>query len=317
MFGFIWQLCLLILGLIPLLIWWYVRNVKRRGGGVAFHTDLAFFQGLKSPRFAKRRDLPVVLFGLALALSMVAFARPTAPLPMLDNRTTIMLALDVSGSMRNTDIAPSRFVAAQEAARAFVRQLPGDLQLGLVTFAGSAAVNVSPGTDRKAVFDAIDSLYMFRGTAIGAGIRESLGVLPGRTLEPSKQKLDPNAPRAIIVLMTDGRNNREPDPLEMAEIAKQNGVPVYTIGLGTQSEANNSNPYAGFDPETLMSIARSTGGKYFEAKSAGQLEQVFRSLSSSLGWVMRPSEVTHLVAVLAGLLLLGSIVFGETNRRVI
>jgi Ca-activated chloride channel family protein len=248
---------------------------------------------------------------------MVALARPTAPLPMLDNRTTIMLALDVSGSMRNTDIAPSRFVAAQEAARAFVKQLPSDLQLGLVTFAGSAMVNVSPGTDRKAVFEAIDSLYMFRGTAIGAGIRESLGALPGRSLEPSKQKLDPNAPRAIIVLMTDGRNNREPDPLEMAEIAKQNGVPVYTIGLGTQSESNNSNPFSGFDPETLMSISRSTGGKYFEAKSAGQLDQVFRSLGSSLGWVMRPSEVTHLVATLAGLLLLCSIVFSETNRRVI
>ena len=108
-----------------------------------------FFQSLKSPRFAKRRDIPVVLFGLALASSMVAFARPTAPLPMLDNRTTIMLALDVSGSMRNTDISPSRFVAAQEAARAFVKQLPDDLQLGLVTFAGSAAVNVSEGFSRK------------------------------------------------------------------------------------------------------------------------------------------------------------------------
>jgi Ca-activated chloride channel family protein len=219
--------------------------------------------------------------------------------------------------MRNTDISPSRFVAAQEAARAFIKQLPDDLQLGLVTFAGSAMVNVSPGTERKALLEAIDALYMFRGTAIGAGIRESLGVLPGRSLEPSKQKLDPNAPRAIIVLMTDGRNNREPDPLEMAALAKQNGVPVYTIGLGTQSETNNSNPFAGFDPETLISIAQTTGGKYFEAKSAGQLNDVFRKLGSSLGWVLRPGEVTHLLATLAGLLLFLSIVVSETNRRVI
>jgi Ca-activated chloride channel homolog len=317
MFGFLWQLCLLALVLIPLLVWWYVRNIRRPGGGVAFNTDVAFFRSLQAPRFVRQRDIPTVLFVLALASSMVALARPTAPTPMLDNRTTIILALDISGSMRNTDITPSRFVAAQEAARAFVKQLPSDLQLGLVTFAGSAMVNVSPGTERKALLEAIDSLYMFRGTAIGAGIRESLGVLPGRSLEPSKKKLDPNAPRAIIVLMTDGRNNREPDPLEMAALAKQNLVPVYTIGLGTQSEANNSNPFAGFDPETLISIAQMTGGKYFEAKSAEQLHDVFRKLGSSLGWVLRPGEVTHLVATLAGLLLFLSIVVSEANRRVI
>jgi Ca-activated chloride channel homolog len=317
MIGFIWQLCLLVLVLVPLLVWWYYRNIGQRGGGIAYHPDSVFFLNLQTPRFAQRRDIPAALFVLAVVLSMVALARPTAPLPVLDNRTTIILALDVSGSMRNGDIEPSRFVAAQEAARAFVKQLPGDIQLGLVTFAGSAQLVVSPGTERKEMLDAIDLLSMFRGTAIGAGIRESLSALPGRSLEPTKQKIDPNAPRAIVVLMTDGRNNREPDPLEMARLAKQNGVKVFTIGLGTQSQSSNDNPFGGFDPETLKGIAQTTGGKYFEAKSAKQLHEVFSGLGSSLGWIFRPSEVTHVIALLAGLLLLLSIVFSERYRRVI
>ena len=317
MIGFIWQLCLLALVLIPLLIWWYYRNMKRPGENVALFTDVAFLKSLVTPRFVARRDLPAALFVLALALSVVALARPTAPFPMLDNRTTIMLALDVSGSMRNSDIAPSRFIAAQEAARAFVKGLPNDIQLGLVTFAGSAQVNTTPSTNRTAVLEAIDGLIMSRGTAIGAGIRESLGAMAERQKMIADQKLQENPPPAFIVLMTDGRNNREPDPLEMAQNAKKLKVPVFTIGLGTQNEVANSNPFQGFDPETLKSIANTTGGKYFEAASAGELKKVFASLGSSLAWVFRPGEVTGVIAALAGVLLLFSIVVSEVNRKVI
>jgi Ca-activated chloride channel family protein len=317
--GFIWDSLLLSLVVIPALVWWYARSVARRGGGgFALHSDSEFLGVVRQRRFARRRDLPALLFVVALALSVVALARPTAPLPTLDNRTTIMLAMDVSGSMRNDDIKPSRFVAMQESARKFVRQLPQDINLGLVSFAGEAAVNVPPGTDRQPIFDSIDAMYMARGTAIGAGIRESLGALPGRTNDPDATKpVDQNPPPAIVVLLTDGRNNREPDPLEMAQLARGQEVKVFTIGLGTQDPSQENNPWAGFDPDTLKSIAQTTGGQYFEARSADQLGAIYNSLGRNLGWTLRPGEVTHVVAAIAGVLLLISMVFGETHRRVI
>jgi Ca-activated chloride channel homolog len=318
MIGFIWDSWLLFLVLVPALIWWYVRSVSKRGGGFAVHSDTEFLNLIRPRRFSRRRDIPAALFIVALGLSVVALARPTAPLPTLDNRTTIMLALDVSGSMRNDDIKPSRFVAMQESARAFVKQLPRDINLGLVSFAGEAAVNVTPSLERQPILDAIDAMYMARGTAIGAGIRESVGALPGRTNDPEATKpLENNPPPAVIVLLTDGRNNREPDPLEMAQLARGQAVKVFTIGLGTQDPSQQNNPWAGFDPETLQSIADTTGGKYFEARSADQLGAIYNSLGRNLGWTLKPGEVTHVVAALAGLILLLSMFFGETNRRVI
>ncbi len=320
MIGFIWVQFLPVLALLPVLVWWYRRSLARRGGGTAAHSDSEFLQSLLSPRFARRRDLPAALFGLALVCSVLALARPTAPVPTLDDHTTIMLALDVSGSMRNNDVQPSRFVAAQEAARAFARQLPAGVNLGLVSFAGSAALNTPPTTERESLLSAIDSLFMSRGTAIGAGIRESLGALRGAQPEPAGaagSSVPTDTAPAFIVLMTDGRNNREPDPLEMAALAQKRGVKVYTIGLGTQRETSNTNPFAGFDPETLRRIAEATGGQYFEAQSAGQLMEVFRSLGRSLGWRVQSTEVTGFVAALSGILLFLSLMASETNRRVV
>jgi Ca-activated chloride channel homolog len=161
-------------------------------------------------------------------------------------------------------------------------------------------------------------MYMARGTAIGAGLRESVAALPARTVDDDATKpLEPDPPPAVVVLLTDGRNNREPDPLEMAALAKSQQVRVYTIGLGTQESNESGNSFQGFDPEVLQQIARTTGGEYFEARSAGQLGSVYNALGSKLGWTFKPGEVTHVVAAFAGLLLLISMIFGERNRRVI
>jgi Ca-activated chloride channel homolog len=316
--GFIWAAWLLGLVVLPLTLWWYFRLISKRGAAVAVHSDAEFLMSLKRPSFARRRDLPAVLFVLALGLSVVALARPTAPLPSLDNRTTIMMAVDVSGSMRTDDIKPSRFAAMQTAVRDFVRQLPGDINVGLVSFAGTAALNVPPGTERQVILDAVDAMFMSRGTAIGAGLRESVAALPGRSVaEKPAKPLEPNPPPAIVVLLTDGRNNRDPDPLEMAALAKAQQVRVYTIGLGTQESNASGNYFQGFDPEVLKTIAQTTGGEYFEARSAGQLGTVYRSLGSRLGWRLKPGEVTHVVAACAGLLLFAAMIASERNRRVI
>jgi Ca-activated chloride channel homolog len=316
--NFIWGAWLLGIALVPLALWWYTRHVSKPAEAVVHHTDAEFIASLARPRLSRRRDLPALLFVATLALGVVALARPVAPLPQLDNRTTVMIAVDVSGSMRNDDIKPSRFIAMQDAVRGFVKQLPSDLKIGLVSFAGTAALNVPPTLERQGLLDAVDAMFMARGTAIGAGLRESIAALPARTvLEKATQPLEPNPPPAIVVLLTDGRNNRDPDPLEMAALAKTQQVKVYTIGLGTLESNASGDTFRGFDPQVLQDMARMTGGAYFDAASAAQLKSIYAKLGSNLGWTFKPSEITHVVATAAGLLLLVAMVSGERNRRVI
>jgi Ca-activated chloride channel homolog len=317
MIGFIWPLQLLALLLVPLLIWLYTRNVTRPAEAVAYHPDAEFLAGVARQRFAVRRDIPVLLYLLAVGLGVTALARPTAPVPVPDNRTTVMLALDVSLSMEADDIKPTRFIAAQEAARVFIKQLPSGTKVGLVSFAGYAAVNVTPTADHDAVLKAIDELSMGRGTAIGAGLLEALRALPDRAGE----ELPKNPAPVAMVLMTDGRSNRPPDPIEAAAEARTMQVPVYTVGLGTEGGMINfegsQQMVVGFDPETLQTIASTTGGKYFEARSAGQLTSVFKGLGRSIGWTTKPGEVTGIVASAAGILLLVALFMGERSRRLI
>ena len=318
MVNFIWGAWLLGIALVPLALWWYAKNVTRPAEAVVYHPDAEFIASLKPASLSRQRDLPALLFVATLALSLVALARPIAPLPQLDNRTTVVIAVDVSGSMRNDDIKPSRFLAMQVAVRGFIKQLPSDLKLGLVSFAGTAALNVAPTFERRELLDAVDAMFMARGTAIGAGLRESIAALPARTvLETATKPLEVNPPPAIVVLLTDGRNNREPDPIQIARIAKTQQVKVYTIGLGTLESNQGGETYRGFDPKVLQDIAQITGGEYFAASSADQLGAVYTKLGSNLGWTFKPSEVTHVVATVAGLLLLSAMVFGERNRRVI
>ena len=227
MVNFIWGAWLLGIALVPLALWWYARNVAKPAEAVVYHPDAEFIASLEPALVSRGRDLPAMLFVATLALSLVALARPVAPLPQLDNHTTVMIAVDVSGSMRNDDIKPSRFIAMQNAVRGFIKQLPSDLKVGLVSFAGTAALNVSPTTERRGLLDAVDAMFMARGTAIGAGLREAIAALPARTVLGNATKpLDSNPPPAIVVLLTDGRNNRDLDPIKMAALAKAQQVKV-------------------------------------------------------------------------------------------
>lgn len=317
--GFLWPLALLGLLVIPWAVWLYRRNLERQSEAVVYHPDLAVLAraGSRGSRFG--RYIPAGLYALALSVGVVALARPTAPLPVPDNKTTVMMALDVSLSMRADDIKPTRFEAAKDAAKIFVRQLPQGMKVGLVSFAGYAVQDVAPTNDHDQILQAIDTLSLGRGTAIGKGLIESVRALPGRA--ETDQKSD-KLPPAAIVLLTDGRNNRPPDPSEGASLARDMQVKVYTVGLGTEEgflrqEGGIGGFTVGFDPETLKSIAETTGGSYFEARSAGQLSSIYTKLGRSIGWTTKPGEVTGLLSAVAGVLLFGSLLVAQLSRRVL
>ncbi|WP_102126925.1 VWA domain-containing protein [Deinococcus planocerae] len=314
--SFIWPWALAALALLPLLVWLYLRGLGRPAAAAALHPDLRLLAQARGRPRPLRRHLPAALYLGALSLALVALARPTAPLPLPDDRTAIMLTMDVSRSMEAEDIKPSRFFAAQEAARNFVRSLPQGVRVGLASFAGYAVLNTPPTTRHEQVLVAIDGLGLARRTAIGDGLLESLRALPERGPEVTNTR---DLPAAAIVLLSDGRNNSGSDPLEAAAEAKRLGVKVYTVGLGTE----NGDPgmggwggfWGGFDAETLKQIASTTGGRYFEARSAGELNSIYRDLGRSLGWTVQPREVSGFVAALAGLMLLSSLGVSELLTR--
>lgn len=317
--AFLWPWALLGLLILPVAIWLYRRNLERHSEAVVLHPDLEVLAraGSKGSGFA--RFIPAILFVDALAVGILGLARPTAPLPVPDNKTTIMMAIDVSLSMNADDIAPTRYQAAQEAAKLFVRQLPAGTKVGLVSFAGYATLDAPPTADHDQIVQAIDDLTLGRGTAIGKGLIESVRALPARG--ESDPKTD-NLPPAAIVLLTDGRNNRPPDPQEGAALARDLKVKVYTVGLGTEGGylnlgENGGGFMVGFDPETLRAIARTTGGQYFEARSAGQLTSIYRGLGRSIGWTTKPGEVTGILSAIAGLFLFASLLASQVSRRVL
>lgn len=299
---------LLLLGL-PLLIWVY-RSRFVRSGSSAYALLPGLSQLRQVQRDAWKRHLGAGLYLLALALGIVALARPQATLRVPDNLAGVMLAMDVSGSMRASDIPPSRLEAAQKAAQDFVRALPEEAKVGLVSFAGYATLEVPLTTDHQSVIDRIALFQLARGTAIGEGLLESLKAFPadaqGKPLGPS-----------TIVLLSDGRSNRGTDPLEAAQKAKQMGVKVHTIGLGKPLAAGEVPSYLAFDEEALRAIAETTGGQYYTAESVEALQAAYRKLQRAVGWKLEHTEVTGILGLFSGLLLASSLIMAQLRRRVV
>lgn len=320
-FGFVWPWALALLALLPLLTMWYLRGLRGRGGSAATHSDGSRLARLGvTPRHA--RHLPAALYLAAVALAVVALARPTARMPAPDDLRTIVLSVDVSCSMRAPDVAPNRIVAAQEAARTFVKAVPDSARVGLVTFDRSATLRVSPTTRHETLLSAIDEFTLTCGTAIGDGLLESLRALPGRE---DGREARPPFPAAAVVLLSDGRNNVGADPLTAAARARELDVPVFTVGLGTDGgfvsggrQGDGMGFNAGFDEQTLREMATLTGGRYYEASSAGELREIYGTLARSLGWTSRIRELTVGVALLAALALVASLAAAERiTRRVL
>ncbi|HEY3247785.1 MAG TPA: VWA domain-containing protein [bacterium] len=314
--SFIWPVMLWVLLLVPSLIVFYRRLLVRPAAvPVVWPTAPAARQAMDA-RTPVRRHLAAVCFAAALVVIIMAIARPVTPLPVPADRSAIMLALDVSGSMRSQDMLPSRLAAAQSAAKDFVRALPARVHLGLVVFAGFASVLAPPTTEHSRIVDLIDGVSTARRTAIGEGLIEAVAALPERIRptpgSPIPSKPPGVRPPGIVVLLSDGRSNAGIDPLEAAAIARQQDVTVYTVGVGQREASFNSWTIGGsLDEETMQAIAAATGGTYYHAGTAEGLRQIYTRLARRVGWERRPVEVTGAAAGLAAVLALAAVVLSR------
>lgn len=332
---FLWPHYLWLLLALPLLPAVYVWLLRRRGKPAVRYSSVQLVNEAAGRSW--RRHVPPALFLLAFAILLLAAARPIASIPLPWARTTILLAMDVSLSMRVTDVQPNRMVAAQEAAKQFLKELPRDIEVGLVTFAGSTQVAQRATLDRAALTAAIDAFQMQRGTAVGNAIVVSLAELfpdhgldvgdmtfgatnkvRGRSLDdkvkPGPKQITPvkpgSYPSAAIILLTDGRRTTGVDTLEAAKMAADRGVRIYVVGLGTvngtAAYGEWMSIYLQLDEPTLREVARMTGGEYHHAGTADKLRTVYETLGSQLIVQARETELAALLAILAALLMVAA-----------
>jgi Ca-activated chloride channel homolog len=330
-------LALLALLLIPLTVLALVLARRRRIRYAIRYPALDVLAGVVE-RERRGRWIPAALLILALTALLLGAARPMARVPVPRDEATVMLVIDVSGSMNADDVEPTRIEAAQRAASRFLDRLPDRFQVGLVVFSSEAETLVPPTTDREAVRSALTTLNANGGTAMGDGLARALDVIeaarqeatgggtggggppttvdPGAT--PSPTTPDPNAqqpavPPAVTLLLSDGANSAGGDPFIQAERARQLRVPVYTIALGTAGGVlRQPNAFGGTriqpvppDPDSLARIAETSNGRFFEAPSSDNLTAVYDSLGSRIGFRMEEREVT-VAFTAAGLLLLAA-----------
>ncbi|WP_422770924.1 VWA domain-containing protein [Plantactinospora sp. WMMC1484] len=284
---------LLLLGVLGLGIW-YVLLQRRRSRYAVRFTNLRLLDRVAPDRPSWRRHVPAGLFLAMLALLVVGFARPEAEVRVPRERATVMVAVDVSTSMLATDVEPDRLAAAKSAAHRFAETLPDEFNVGLVAFAGSAAVLVPPGTDRAVLHSGIRRLAEgstgVQGTAIGEAIGTSLEAI--RTFDAQAAK---NPPPARIVLLSDGANTSGRDPLAAADEAVQVGVPVHTISFGTASGyvARGGRPIrVPVDGQTLRAVAEQTRGGYHEAGTSDELRAVYEDIGTSVGYRTEKQDVS-------------------------
>jgi Ca-activated chloride channel homolog len=304
-------LVLLALLALPLLAVLYVLEQRRRRAAAAAFAVPAL-QPAVTPRLPGwRRHAPLLAVALALALLVVAAARPQRTVAVPVERAAVMLATDVSGSMTATDVQPSRLVAAKRAARSFVDELPGRVNVGLVAFNSTPTVLQSPTRDRDSVRAAIDSMQPSGGTATGEAIATATSALR-RNATSAKRR-----PPAAILLLSDGKSTSGRDAVGAARAAARLDVPVYTVVLGTQGgtitvpRANGTGTATRPVPpdrESLARIARASGGKSYTAQSASRLNEIYESLGSQLGRENRKRQITSAVAGGALLLMMGGVV---------
>jgi Ca-activated chloride channel family protein len=335
MMNFLWPSLLWTLLLLPLLVLLYLWLLRRRKQAVLPYADLGLVKQALGRGGAWKRHVPPALLLLSLAALLLASARPTAVMTLPLAEQNIILAMDVSGSMRAADVQPTRLVAAQNAAKAFLTDLPRDVRVGVVAFAGTAAVVQAPTFSREDVVAAIDRFQLQRATAIGSGIVLSLAtIVPDAGIDLSQVTGQRPMPQALgdtnnenkarefkpvepgsyasaaVILLTDGQRTTGPDPVESARMAAERGVRVYTVGIGTKE--GDTIGFEGWsmrvrlDEETLKTIADLTRAEYFYAGTAADLKKVYQTLSSRLVMEKKETEITALFAALGAALALAA-----------
>ena len=332
---FSWPWALLSLLIMPIVagVVWLLRRRRRRAAVRV--TSIALVRAALPPRTRWTGLIPTLLLLLGFATLGVGAARPQATVPVPSNSTTIMLAMDTSGSMCSTDVEPNRLTVAQQAAVSFIESQNGGTKIGLVAFAGVAGLQVPPTTDKDALIEAIDNFTTARGTAIGSAILASIDSIAA--INPSVAPTGVEAESAqrsgyapdVIVVLTDGANTQGVEPAKAAEAAAVRGVRVFTIGFGTTTPSQmactgqqaggwaGGGPRGGFgggsgggagrnpriiDEATLQTVAEITGGEYYKAESADQLQGALADLPNHVTVVRKHIDIASWFAGAGGLL---------------
>ncbi|WP_067472744.1 VWA domain-containing protein [Actinomadura hibisca] len=278
-----------LLALLPLLAAAYVLTQLRRRQYAVRFTNLALLAQVAPKRPGWRRHVAAGLFLIMITLMMVGFARPATGVKIPRDRATVMVAVDVSLSMMAKDVTPDRFTAAKQAAKTFIRDLPGRFNVGVVSFAGNANLVAAPSTDRQAAIASIDQLALAKRTAIGEAVFTSLQAVRSFDAQASQ---DP--PPAHIVLLSDGDNTTGRSVQEAIDASRTAHVPVSTIAFGTPYgtvDIEGETTSVSVNKETLRTLADNTQGKAYEAADADQLSEVYANIGSSLGWKIEHRDV--------------------------
>ena len=322
---------LLCLAVVPLFVLAYVRIVQlrsRRAARLASEGLVPVTASRRGQRF--RRHVPFALFAAALILVCVGLARPTMSLALPQREGTVILAFDVSNSMRATDLAPTRLAAAKAAATAFAERQPRTIRIGVVAFGDGALTVLRPTDVKKDVVAAIRRLSPGGGTSLGQGLYTSLSAIAGKPLQIDESALESDGGEvdigffgsSAIVLLSDGENTSRPEPLPLAEVASSAGVHIHAIGLGTPEgtvvQIDGFSIATALDEALLTEIADVTDGTYHRAGDVSTLDEVYDSVDLELARVERRHEVTALFAAGGGLMLaLGSLLSIAWFGRVI
>ncbi|HEX6062215.1 MAG TPA: VWA domain-containing protein [Candidatus Limnocylindria bacterium] len=322
--SFLWPTSLLFLIAVPVLLGLYIWSQRRRRKYALRYASLSLVKEALGRGPGIRRHIPPALYLLSVAFMLFALARPITVVKVPSQEGTVILAIDVSMSMRATDIRPDRITAAKEAAKAFVEKQGDSVKIGVVSFASDASIVQAPTLDHDLVLAAIDRLRLQRATAIGRAILTSLDAIwedsGSEGDQPSAvltQPQNPNAPQtpaktavpgaakasASIILLTDGQNNQFPPPLAIIDQAISRGIRVYTVGVGTPAGAvlslEGRSIRTALDETTLKQIAEDTDAQYFLATSDADLKKVYENLSTELVLRTQKTEVTALFTLVA------------------
>ena len=337
---FLWPETLWLLLVAPLAVLTYILILRRKKKLAVRYASLSMVKAAMGSGNRLRRHVPPLLFLVALVAALLAIARPAAMVTLPSEHETVVLALDVSGSMRAKDVEPDRITAAQNAAKAFINEQPRSAKIALVSFAGSASLVQPPTRNRGDLLAAIDQLQLQHATAVGSGILASLkAIFPdqdfdltpgtkqgarrapplpsaaaGGTAPPKAEPPKPVPPgsyaSAAIILLTDGQTTTGPDPVEAARLAAQRGVRVFTVGVGTPDgqilAGEGWSMRVRLDEDTLKAIADLTRGEYFHAGNAVDLKKVYQALNAKLVMEKKETEITSLFAAAAAGLMLAA-----------
>ena len=339
---FLWPSLLWLLLATPVLITAHIWLLRRKKKAALRYASLTMVKDAMAAGQRFRRHLPPLLFLVALIVMIVAIARPMAVVTLPSQHEVVILAMDVSGSMRASDVEPNRLAASQAAARAFIADQPRHTRIGVVSFAATASVVQPPTQNREDILAAIDRFQLQRGTAVGSGILVALKTIfpdvefdlrsqnpardssrdsrRGASLDQARDTetaaFKPVPPgsytSAAIILLSDGQTTTGPNPLEAARMAADRGVRVFTVGIGTTNGeilgAEGWSMRVRLDEETLKGIANMTHGEYFYAGTAMDLKKVYQALNSRLVLEKKEIEITAMFsAAAAGIALLAAL----------